>query len=177
MKTKKKNWKGGLNQFLNQNFVNLKNNWRRKKTLIVSSHYNISDTPFDQRSPRPPEESVLKCHRQTERQRDIPMYIATLWLNRPIWPNQWKLSSLIFVYILFVTATLIHSVKTGKNGFGWRIKQIKCRGFLQPKNSLPVLTYIVFQRGPKNHLVFPFQNEGQLLLILYISIQDFLFVL
>ena len=36
----------------------------------MSSHANISDTPFDQRSPQPLEEGVLNCHRHTERQTD-----------------------------------------------------------------------------------------------------------
>ena len=30
-------------------------------------HANISDTPFDQKSPQTPEEGVLKCHKQTDR--------------------------------------------------------------------------------------------------------------
>ena len=34
----------------------------------MSSHANISDTLFDQRSPQPPEEGVLNCHRKTDRQ-------------------------------------------------------------------------------------------------------------
>ena len=34
----------------------------RKKTKTVSSQPNISDVPFDQKSPRPPEEGVLNCH-------------------------------------------------------------------------------------------------------------------
>ena len=42
----------------------------KKKTKIVSSHGNISDTPYDERSPRPPEKGVLNCHRQTHRQTD-----------------------------------------------------------------------------------------------------------
>ena len=42
----------------------------RKETKIVSLHANISDTPFDQRSPRPTKEVVLNCHRQTDRHGD-----------------------------------------------------------------------------------------------------------
>ena len=37
---------------------------------IVSWQANISDTPFDQRSLRPPEVGVLNCHRQTHRLTD-----------------------------------------------------------------------------------------------------------
>ena len=37
---------------------------------MLSLHANISDTPWDQRSPRPPEEGVLNCHRHTDRQTD-----------------------------------------------------------------------------------------------------------
>ena len=37
---------------------------QKKKVLLL--HFNISDTPFDQKSPQPPEEGVLKCHRQTD---------------------------------------------------------------------------------------------------------------
>ena len=35
---------------------------------MVSSQANISDTPFDQKSPGHPEVGVLNCHRQTDRQ-------------------------------------------------------------------------------------------------------------
>ena len=33
----------------------------------MSSQANISDTPFDQKSPGHPEVDVLNCHRQTDR--------------------------------------------------------------------------------------------------------------
>ena len=33
-------------------------------------HANISDTPFDQKSPGPPEVGVWNCHRQTDGHRD-----------------------------------------------------------------------------------------------------------
>ena len=36
----------------------------------MSLQPNTSDTPFDQKSPRPPEEGVLNCHRQTSGHRD-----------------------------------------------------------------------------------------------------------
>ena len=36
----------------------------------MSSHANISDTPLDQRSPRPPKEGVLNSHGHTDRQTD-----------------------------------------------------------------------------------------------------------
>ena len=48
----------------------------------MSLNANISDTPFDQRSLRLPDEGVLNCHTHTD--------IATLWLNRPSGPIQWK---------------------------------------------------------------------------------------
>ena len=34
----------------------------------MSLHANISYTPFEQKSPQPPEEGVLNCHRQTNKQ-------------------------------------------------------------------------------------------------------------
>ena len=49
----------------------------KKKTVayffgkIVSSQPNISNTFFDQRSPRPPEEGVSRRHRHTTTQTDI----------------------------------------------------------------------------------------------------------
>ena len=36
----------------------------------MSSHANISDTPFEQRSPGHPEEGFLNCHRQANGQTD-----------------------------------------------------------------------------------------------------------
>ena len=36
----------------------------------MSLQANISDKPFDQKSPRPLEEDVLSCHTQTDRQTD-----------------------------------------------------------------------------------------------------------
>ena len=36
----------------------------------VSLQSNISNTPFDQKSPQPPEQGVLQRHRQTEGHRD-----------------------------------------------------------------------------------------------------------
>ena len=45
---------------------------------ILSSHANINNTSFDQRSPGPLEEGVLNC----QRQRDIQTEMATLWLNQ-----------------------------------------------------------------------------------------------
>ena len=38
------------------------------KKNIVPLHVNISNTPFDQRSPEPPGEDVLNCHRQSDTQ-------------------------------------------------------------------------------------------------------------
>ena len=37
---------------------------------MVSPQPNISDTLFDQKSPRSPEEGVSNCHRQTNRRTD-----------------------------------------------------------------------------------------------------------
>ena len=45
---------------------------KQKRKKIVSSHANISDTPFDQKSPGHPEVGVLNLHRHT--------YIRTLQL-------------------------------------------------------------------------------------------------
>ena len=45
-------------------------NHKKKGKQIVSLQPNISDTPFDQKSPRPPEEGVLNCHTHTDRQTD-----------------------------------------------------------------------------------------------------------
>ena len=56
----------------------------------MSLQTNISDTPFNQRSLLPPEEGVLNCHRQT----NTPTDIATLLLNRPSGPRQWKLKTI-----------------------------------------------------------------------------------
>ena len=39
---------------------------RKEKTKIVSLQPNISNAPFDRRSPRLPEEGVLRCHRPTQ---------------------------------------------------------------------------------------------------------------
>ena len=49
-----------------------KNHWneKEKEKKVVSLHANISNMPFDQRSARPPEECVLNCHKQTDRQTD-----------------------------------------------------------------------------------------------------------
>ena len=44
---------------------------KRKIMIIVSSLANISDTPFNQKSPLPPEEGVLNYHTQTYRHLDI----------------------------------------------------------------------------------------------------------
>ena len=44
---------------------------------IVSMHGNIRRTGFDQKSPQPPEESVLNCHRHIDRHTDRQMDIAT----------------------------------------------------------------------------------------------------
>ena len=51
----------------------------------MSLQPNISDTLFNKRSPRSPEEGLL-TNRQTDKQTDI----ATLWPNRPSGPIQWK---------------------------------------------------------------------------------------
>ena len=45
-----------------------------EKEKNVPLHANISDTPFDQKFPRPPEEGVLNCHRQTNKQTDRHTY-------------------------------------------------------------------------------------------------------
>ena len=50
----------------------------KKEKNIVTSHANISQAPFDQRSPRLPEEGVLNGHRQTETQPDTQTDMATL---------------------------------------------------------------------------------------------------
>ena len=52
----------------------------RKKEKILSSHANISDTPFDKRSTRPPEEGVLifHKHKDTETDRHTDMTESTL---------------------------------------------------------------------------------------------------
>ena len=39
-----------------------------KKQKNVSLHDNISNMPFDQRSPQPPEVSVLTCYTKTDKQ-------------------------------------------------------------------------------------------------------------
>ena len=57
--------------FGNQKKETQKNHPNGKKFKIVSSHANISNTPFDQRSPQPPGEGVLNYHRQTHRQTDM----------------------------------------------------------------------------------------------------------
>ena len=46
-------------------------NETKKKEKIVSSQPNISDTPFDHKSPQPLEEGVLNSHRHTYRHPDI----------------------------------------------------------------------------------------------------------
>ena len=56
----------------------------------MSSQSNISDMPFDQKSLQPPEEGVLRRHRQTDRQTNRLTDITTLWLNRPSGPIHWK---------------------------------------------------------------------------------------
>ena len=43
---------------------------KRKNTKIVSLQPNISDTPFNHKSTRPPEEGVLKHNGQTNRHTD-----------------------------------------------------------------------------------------------------------
>ena len=40
---------------------------KQKETRNVSLRTNISDTPFDQKSPQPLEDGVLSCHEQTHR--------------------------------------------------------------------------------------------------------------
>ena len=62
---KNKIWVGQTNS---EKLKNAKNHQRNKKKIkkIVSLHVNISITPFDQRSPGPPEEGVLNCHTQTD---------------------------------------------------------------------------------------------------------------
>ena len=48
-------------------------NYKETRKIIkknVALQPNISDMPFDQKSPRPPEGGVLNCHRQTDRQTD-----------------------------------------------------------------------------------------------------------
>ena len=42
----------------------------KKITKFVSLQPNISNMPFDQKSPQPPEEGVLRRHRQKNRQTD-----------------------------------------------------------------------------------------------------------
>ena len=44
---------------------------QRKKTKIVSSEANISNTPFNERSSQQPEEGVLNCNIHTNKQTDI----------------------------------------------------------------------------------------------------------
>ena len=51
--------------------------------MIVSSQANISDTPCDQKSPRPPEAGVLRRHKHKYRQTDRHMDIAVSRLNQP----------------------------------------------------------------------------------------------
>ena len=48
---------------------------KKKREQIVSSQANISDKPFDQKSPEPPEEGVLVCHRQTNKQTDRGFFL------------------------------------------------------------------------------------------------------
>ena len=66
----------------------------KQKKKIVSSHGFIRRTQFDQRSPRPPEDGVLNCHRHTHTQTDM----ATLWL---IWP--WRANSVNIQNIIINT--------------------------------------------------------------------------
>ena len=58
---------GGLNNEILSSHITIR---PPQKTKIVSLQPNISDTPFDQRSPRPPEEGISRRHRQTDRQTD-----------------------------------------------------------------------------------------------------------
>ena len=50
----------------------------KEKKKIVSSHGHIRWTQFDQKSPGPLEEGVLRRHKQTHRQTDIQTDIETL---------------------------------------------------------------------------------------------------
>ena len=56
-------------------------------------HANVNDTPFDHKSPGPPEESVSQRHRQTDRQTNRQANIAT----RAQWADSVKIVSLICV--------------------------------------------------------------------------------
>ena len=42
---------------------------------MAASHTNICNMPFYQKSPQPPKEGVLNCHRHTQTQTDI----AEIW--------------------------------------------------------------------------------------------------
>ena len=52
------------NQKVEKNHQNVK----KRKKLIVSLQPNISDMPFHQKSPQPPEEGALEHLRQTDKQ-------------------------------------------------------------------------------------------------------------
>ena len=58
-----------------------KKSWKTRKIIetdnikqIVLLQPNISDTPFDQKSPQPPEEGVLNCHTHTEKKRKLQLF-------------------------------------------------------------------------------------------------------
>ena len=57
---------------------------------IVSPHGPIWRMQFDQTSPQSREESVLNCHRHTDRHPDWQTDMATLWLNGPRGADQVK---------------------------------------------------------------------------------------
>ena len=46
----------------------------------MSSQCNIRNTPFDHKSPQPPEEGVLRCHNQTNKQTDRRTSLLYDWI-------------------------------------------------------------------------------------------------
>ena len=75
----KKNWRGVLSPSISTvDWLQKPFQKSREMQKIIamleknmSFHANISYTPFDQSSPRPSEESVLNCQRQTHIQTDL----------------------------------------------------------------------------------------------------------
>ena len=61
--------KGRVGSKLFKNMKKIKNQKNHKTYVLL--HANISNTPFDQRSPQPPKEGVLNYHTQTDRRMDM----------------------------------------------------------------------------------------------------------